>query len=202
MFFSSWATVSSGCPGEHLDDHPPRGGDAEGLGEHPQEHRRAALLALLQIVGHVVADLAAHQGDLAVVAGAPLVLAEHPESPLAHRPAHRQFALRGVRDVDMGIAHHAAQVPFLVGLGEDPPQGAVAADLQQQAARRLGRQPQEERRAGQAATEGGGGNRRKVEPIADLLDDVGDVGDRPAERAVTGEPELQEPRRMLLCLDR
>ncbi len=82
-----------GGPGQDLDDHAAGRGHAVRFGENAEQDRRAGLLALLQVVGDVVADLAAHQLDLAVVAGAVRLLraarAGSPSPPPGRRPACR-----------------------------------------------------------------------------------------------------------------
>ncbi len=186
--------------GEHLDDHAARRGDAGRPGEDAQEHRRVALLALRQVVGDVFADLAAHQLHLAVVAAAAGVLAEHPQQPLAHRAADGELAVRVVGHRHPRVAHHAAQVALRIGFGDHAPERPIAADLDDQPRRRLGREAQQQRGAGEAAAEGRRGDRREVEPAARLLDDAGDVGDGPAQSAAAGEPELQRARGAVLWI--
>jgi hypothetical protein len=113
--------------------------------------------------------------------------------PFSYRAADAELAVRPVRDLDAAVADDAAQVAFVVRLGEDAQQRAVASHFQHQPAGSLGGQPLQHRRSGQAAPERGGRHRPEIETVPNLRHDLGDVGHRPAESAVAGHPQLERP---------
>ena len=166
--------ASSGAPGSTSTIMPPAPATPLGRASTPSSTAELDLLALLQVVGEVLADLAAHQLHLAVVAAAaPRTRAARAGCPLPTPRAHRQLAVGPVGGArDAGVAHHAAQVALVVGLGQDAQERAVAADLQHQPARGLGGQAQQQSRARQAAAERRGGNRPEVEPVPRLATPV------------------------------
>src|SRR6185295_9893615 len=118
---------------QHLHHHAAGRGDAARLAEHPQQHGGLGLLALREIVGDVLADLAAHQLDLALVAVALLVLAEHAEITPAHGAADAELAVRPIRNLHAAVPDDAAQVALVIRLGEDAEERTVSPHLQHQA---------------------------------------------------------------------
>ena len=110
---------------------PPAAAMPSGRGRTPRRTAERILLALLEEVGQIVAELAADQLDLADVT-LPTLARDAKKAP-SDRGGDPHLAV--FRCGYAGVADRAAESSAGVGFGEDLAEGTVAGDLEQQAGR-------------------------------------------------------------------